>query len=116
MLTTADDAFEFIDEIGSKSVTLMLDLVPPLIANEPFSVYLENEKVSVDYMHVTNSDGKTEFHAAFNEGVLPMEAVFTVLNRCGFSGWCSLELLNPYFKDPELYLADSISKIRSYIQ
>ena len=90
--------------VGSPALSTMMDIVPPTIANEPLALYLEPDDMGLDYIHITNTDAKTEFHAAFDEGVLPMKAVFSVLNRVGFDGWCSLELLNPYFKDPELYL------------
>ena len=114
LITTADSVREMIRCVGSPALSTMMDIVPPTIANEPLALYLEPDDMGLDYIHITNTDAKTEVHAAFDEGVLPMKAVFSVLNRVGFDGWCSLELLNPYFKDPELYLADSIMKIREY--
>ena len=38
-------------------------------------------------------------------GIIPMKALFKVLERYHYDGWCSLEILGPYFRDPELYLA-----------
>ena len=85
----------------------MMDLVPPTIANEPISCYFDWLGDKMNYVHICNSDGVTEFHSRLDEGIIPMEDIFTLLKKYGFKGWCSLELLNPYFRDPELYLANS---------
>lgn len=107
LVTTADEAAALIEEVGSKAMIAMMDLVPPVIANEPLSNYFDFLQGRMDYVHLCNSDGMTEFHARLDEGVLPIQDVFTLLKRQRFEGWCSLEILAPYYKDPELYLAQS---------
>ena len=107
LVTTADEASALIEDVGSQAMTAMMDLVPPVIANEPVSNYFDFLQNRMDYIHLCNSDGVTEFHARLDEGVLPLQDVFTLLKRQKFEGWCSLEILAPYYKDPELYLAQS---------
>ena len=115
VVTTADEAVSLIAEVGSKAMITMMDLIPPLIANEPISNYFELPGQRMEYVHICNSNGTDEFHSRLDDGVIPMRDVFTLLKRRGFKGWCSLELLNPYFKDPELYLAHSKRLIDEYL-
>lgn len=107
LVTTADEAAAMIQEVGSPAMTAMMDLVPPIIANEPLSNYFHFLPGRMDYIHLCNSDGTTEFHSRLDEGVLSIQDIFTLLKRQHFEGWCSLEILAPYYKDPELYLAQS---------
>ena len=106
LITTAGDLKALIDEVGSPALKGMLDLVPPVVANEPFSEYFWALGDRMAYVHLCNSDGATEYHSQLDDagGVIPMEELFLLLKRQGYDGWCSLELLAPYFKDPELYL------------
>ena len=92
----------------------MIDMVPPFIANEPYSDYLERLGASMKYVHICNGDGATEFHMQLDDrdGVIPVTDFFRILKRYGYDGWCSLELLNPYFRDPELYLSQAVRTIR----
>lgn len=113
LITTADDLLDLFEEVNSKNLKGMLDIVPPVIANEPISEYFDKLKDKMAYIHICNSDGTTEFHMQLDDprGVLPMTDVFSIFQREGYEGWCSLELLAPYFKDPELYLAQAARTI-----
>ena len=55
-----------------------------------------------------NSDNVTEFHAQLDDGHIPLADFFRILKRYGYNGWASIELLAPYFRDPELYLSESM--------
>ena len=109
ILTTADDLLDLFEDVGSPVLKAMIDVVPPVIANEPFSEYFDKLKEKMAYIHFCNSDGVTEFHMQLDDpkGVIPIIDMFRVFKRHQYDGWCSLELLAPYFKDPELYLAQS---------
>ena len=109
LITTAADLQALIDQVGSPALGGMLDLVPPVVANEPFSEYFSVLGERMEYVHLCNSDGATELHTSLDDpnGVISMPALFAVLKACGYDGWCSVELLAPYFKDPELYLVQS---------
>jgi len=67
----------------------------------------------MNYVHICNSDGATEFHMQLDDpaGVLPLVDFFRILKRNRYDGWCSVELLAPYFRDPELYLSQSMRAI-----
>ena len=116
LITTADEAQDLLERVASDAMTVMLDLVPPIIANEPLASYLDRFAGRLDYVHVCNSDGASEFHAELGRGVLPLQDVFAVLQQHSFDGWYSIELLSPYFRDPELYLANSKRLMDSFLE
>ena len=72
LITTADEAQDLLEQVASDAMTVMLDLVPPTIANEPLASYLDRFAGRLDYVHVCNSDGASEFHAELGQGVLPL--------------------------------------------
>ena len=112
-ITNADDIVKLQKRVGSKALCTMIDVVPPFIANEPYSEYFDKLNGTMKYVHICNSDGATEFHMQLDDpkGVLPLIDFFRILKRNKYDGWCSTELLAPYFRDPELYLSQSMRAI-----
>ncbi|MDP4110086.1 MAG: TIM barrel protein [Bacillota bacterium] len=113
LLTTAEDLKRLISDVNSPALKAMMDVVPPVIANEPFAEYFDRLKDDLVYIHLANSDGKTEFHSQLDDGVIPFIDMMQVFKNYSYDGWCSIELLAPYFKDPELYLAQSSRLIKN---
>ena len=121
VITCVDDIYEVQEAVGNKRLCTMIDMVPPFIANEPYSEYFDKLGDTMKYIHICNSDGKTELHMQLEDpdGEIPLFDFFRIVKSSGYNGWCSVELLAPYFKDPELYLSESartISKLRSLIR
>jgi protein FrlC len=112
LITTAADLDQLIRDVSSPALKGMLDVVPPVIANEPFSEYFDRLGENFAYLHICNSDGQSEYHSQLNDGVIPLVELFALLQHYQYNGWCSLELLAPYFKDPELYLLESTRLIQ----
>ena len=114
VITCADDIVQIQERVQSKSLCSMIDVVPPFIANEPYSEYFDKLGATMKYVHICNSDGKTEFHMQLNDSVgqIPLIDFFRILKRNKYDGWCSTELLAPYFRDPELYLSESMRAIK----
>ncbi len=110
MLTNTAEVREIMDEVGSDHLAVMMDVIPPLVAHEPFSEYFDVFGDKMVYMHVSGSDGHSEAHPQLGDqtDILPLIDLFRVVKRCGYSGWCSIEVLGElYFRDPELCLAES---------
>lgn len=109
VITCVDDIVQIKDMVDSARLCSMIDMVPPFIANEPYAEYFHKLGNSMKYVHICNSDGKTEFHMQIDDpkGEIPLTDFFKVLQNNGYDGWYSIELLAPYFKDPELYLAQA---------
>lgn len=114
MITTVHDIKQLMQEVNSPRLKSMIDVVPPLIANEPYSDYFTQLGEKMAYIHICNSDGGTEFHMQLDDaaGVIPIADMFAIFKAYGYEGWCSLELLAPYFRDPELYLVQSARMIK----
>ena len=114
VITNVDDIRELQKRVGSKALCTMIDMVPPFIANEPYSEYFERLDNTMKYIHICYGAGATEFHMQLDDpnGVIPVIDFFRILKRFNYDGWCSLELLNPYFRDPELYLSQAERHIR----
>jgi protein FrlC len=112
-ITCADDIVKLQRMVRSPALCAMIDVVPPLIANEPYSEYFDKLGGTMKYVHICNSDGATEFHSQLDDpaGVLPLVDFMRILKRNLYDGWCSTELLAPYFRDPELYLSQSMRAI-----
>ena len=112
-ITNADDIVKLQKRVGSKALCTMIDVVPPFIANEPYSEYFDKLNGTMKYVDICNSDGATEFHMQLDDpkGVLPLIDFFRILKINKYDGWCSTELLAPYFRDPELYLSQSMRAI-----
>lgn len=109
VITCVDDIVQIQRMVDSPYLRTMIDVVPPFIANEPYAEYFDKLNGTMNYVHICNSDGRTEFHSRLNDrdGVIPLCDFFHILKRHGYDGWCSLELLAPYFGEPELYLAEA---------
>ena len=107
LLTSVYDLEYLFDKVQSKALSSMIDIVVPTIENEPIAEYFDVLKNKILYVHISNSDGKTEFHSQLNEGIIPIVDVFSILKSYNYNGWCSIEILSPYFRDPELYLCQS---------
>lgn len=118
LIANADDLGQVLTTIDSPYLTAMIDVVPPFIAQEPYSEYFEKLKGKIEYIHLCNTDGQTEWHMSLDnpEGQIPLTAFMHILKRYQYDGWVSLELLSPYFGNPELYFAESLRILRKSLQ
>lgn len=107
LLDTCDNICQVIEDVGSSALVSMIDVVPPFLANEPYSEYFEKLGDKMAYLHLCNNDGVTEVHDPLDMGVLPLTDFFRVVKRYGYNDWASIELLTPYWRDPEMYLQGS---------
>ncbi len=66
-ITCVDDILQLQERVKSPALCAMIDMVPPFIANEPYSDYLERLGASMKYVHICNGDGATEFHMQLDD-------------------------------------------------
>ena len=118
LLTTADDLVKIIKDVDRPALCSMIDVVPPFLANEPYSEYFEKLGDKMIYLHLCNNDGVTEVHTPLDDpnGVLPLKDFFKVVKRYGYNDWASIELLTPYWRDPEMYLAGSLEYLEKLLR
>lgn len=114
MITTADDCAEALADIGMDNVEAMVDIVPPNIAYEPVTSYLEKMPGKVHYAHICNNDGRTDSHTRLDDGTMPVLDILHELQAAGFDGYATVELYSECYKDPGVMLANAsrILKLR----
>jgi len=113
VLTTAEDCMRVIEAVASPAVYAMLDVAVPTVVQEPLSNYFSVLGDRLDYVHLCNTDGKSDAHLRLESGVLPIPAVFEVLDRCGYEGYVTTELYTEGFRDPELLISDTARVLRT---
>ncbi len=111
VITTADDCVEAIARIGRDNVEAMMDVAPPTVANEPFSTYFHKLEGRMNYIHICNNDGKTDAHTRLEDGIIPVKDMFTVFTNWKYNGYITCELYSENYRDPELYLANTMRVI-----
>jgi protein FrlC len=105
IVTQADDCVKLISDVNMPNLYAMMDVVPPTIANEPFSEYFAKLGERMDYIHICNSDGKTDAHLGLDTGVIPVADMFRLFKHWHYEGYVTAELYSVSFRDPELFLA-----------
>lgn len=114
IITTADDCAEALADIGMDNVEAMVDIVPPNIAYEPVTSYLDKMPGKVRYAHICNNDGRTDSHTRLDDGTMPVPDILHELQAAGFDGYATVELYSECYKDPSVMLANAarILKLR----
>lgn len=107
VITTADDCAKAIRDIGLDNIEAMLDVVPPHIVREPYSSYFTKLEGRLHYIHLCNTDGRTDAHLRLDDGALPVADMLRLFQQYGFDGYVTVELYSEGFSDPELMLAHS---------
>lgn len=112
VITTVDDCVELIEDVNDDVLYAMMDIVPPVVVQEPFSKYFNMLSDRLNYIHISNTDGKTDAHTRLDEGVLPLIDVIEIFKRHNFSGFVTAELYSENYRDPELILANTARIIK----
>lgn len=112
VITTSEDLRDVLDDIGRDNVNTMLDVVPPLIAYEPFSAYFDKLGSKVAHVHLCDYDGVTEAHLRLGSGKLPLYEFISILKQYNYQGYVSTEFYSEYYADPEVLLISTLKKLR----
>ena len=107
VVTMADDCVRLIRDVDMTNLYAMLDVVPPVIMHEPYSQYFVLLGKKLDYIHLCNTDGKTDAHTRLDEGILPITDVINVFKHWDYSGYVTVEIYSENFWDPELFLSNT---------
>ena len=116
VVTTSDDCVRLIRDVKSDNLYAMMDLTPVTVAHEPIGSYFEKLGDRLIHIHICNTDGCTDAHWRLENGILPMDNVFTVFRQHGYDGWVCAELYSEQYSDPELMTANTarvLSELRA---
>ena len=119
VVTTADDCVQLIHDVGLPNLYAMMDVVPPVIMQEPFSQYFQLLGERLDYIHLCNTDGVTDAHTRLEEGILPITDVINVFKHWNYSGYVTTEIYSENYRDPELLLSNTariLNKIKDELK
>lgn len=117
IVTRTSDLARLIRDVGSPHLKAMMDMVIPPLCAEPYSNYFDRLRDDFSYIHLCGCDGLYETHTQLIPGqeAVSFEDFFQILQSHNYDAWCSVELLDPYYRDPELYLAGAIRAIRTLV-
>ncbi len=86
VVTSLDEAAQYVDEIGSPAVQTMFDVHNAINEKEPHSVLIERHFNKIRHVHVNEMDG-----GYCGTGDYDFKPVLATLERLDYKGWISLE-------------------------
>ena len=86
VVTSLDEAAQYVDEIGSPAVQTMFDVHNAINEKEPHSVLIERHFNKLRHVHVNEMDG-----GYCGTGDYDFKPVLATLKRLDYKGWVSLE-------------------------
>lgn len=116
VVCTVDDCARLQRDIDHPQLHFLMDMVPPILAFEPYSDYFSKLGDRMDYIHICNTDGVSDAHLRLEDGIVPLEDMLTVFQRWGYDGYLSTELYSENYRDPELFLANSARVLKGICQ
>lgn len=113
VICTTDDCLRLFEDVDRPNLEAMMDVAPPVVSCEPFSDYFVKLGKRMNYIHICNNDGRSDAHTRLEDGVIPIEDMFTVFKNWSYDGFVTAELYSEGYHDPELMLANTARIIRS---
>jgi protein FrlC len=107
LICTADDCVRLFRDVGHDNLEAMMDVVPPVVCHEPFSEYFVKLGKRMNYIHICNTDGRSDAHTRLEEGVIPIRDMFAVFKNWDYGGYVTAELYSEGYHDPELFLSNT---------
>ncbi len=86
VVTSLDEAAQYVDEIGSPAVQTMFDVHNAINEKEPHSVLIERHFNKIRHVHVNEMDG-----GYCGTGDYDFKPLLATLERLDYKGWVSLE-------------------------
>ena len=107
-INSVEEGAALISKSGIRNLKLMPDVFHMNIEDARIGESLERYIDQIAYVHLADSNR----HAP-GDGHLDFSDVFTALNRVGYGGWCTVEILP--IPDPDTAAARSIAYLRKFI-
>lgn len=117
ILTRADDLQRLIRDVPSPRLYGMMDTVNPFIMHEAFSNYFDRLGDRMGHIHLTDSNGVDHSHLMVGDGLIPMEQLFSLIERRKYGRYCSIELgENTVKNDTEMFMELSVKRVREIMK
>ena len=111
LVRTAEELDRYLEDVGSDSLAVCLDLGAAWRAGDTIDGYFRRFGSRIKHLHF--SDIGSESHLAWGDGARNMAADLASLERGGYTGPISFEIVNSrYHTDPAAALAQSARQYR----
>lgn len=115
LCNTAGELAQVLEEVGSPCLLGMCDVVPPSAAGEPVTEYLDLLGARMAHLHLVDSDGTSDTHLLPGEGRLYLPELLRELERRGYRGRATIELVTAYIAEPTLAARRAVERVRAML-
>ena len=116
VLTSLRDLERALDHVRSPYLAGMCDLAVPFTTGEPAAEYVRRLGDRFGYLHIIDNDGVSDSHILPGEGSMPLEGILREIRRAGYDGCATIELVTGYLKEPSVYAAMAVERVREMIK
>ncbi len=110
--TILEDYSRLIFDIDSPFLLAMLDMAVPNTQNEDMSDYFSVFKDKLGHIHLVDNDTVSDAHLIPGEGNIDMRSFLKNVEKWGYSGRATIELVDRYIDDPSKYYEIAIKYVR----
>ena len=115
LCNTAGELAQALEEVDSPCLLGMCDVVPPAAAGEPVTEYLDLLGARMAHLHLVDSDGTSDTHLLPGEGRLYLPELLRELERRGYRGRATIELVTAYLAEPTLAARRAVERVRAML-
>ncbi len=115
VITSAKELERALAAVPSDHLVGMVDLAVPFTTGEPAAEYVRRLGKRFDYLHIIDNDGVSDSHILPGDGNLPLGPVLKEIQRAGFDGHATIELVTGYLKEPSVYAGIAIQRVRELL-
>lgn len=115
LCNTAGELAQALEEVDSPCLLGMCDVVPPSAAGEPVTEYLDLLGARMAHLHLVDSDGTSDTHLLPGEGRLYLPELLRELERRGYRGRATIELVTAYLAEPTLAARRAVERVRAML-
>ena len=112
VITSLRDLDRALAAVPSDHLVGMVDLAVPFTTGEPAAEYVRRLGKRFGYLHVIDNDGVSDSHILPGDGNIPLGPVLREIQRAGYDGMATIELVTGYLKEPAVYAGLAIESIR----
>ena len=102
MIANTDSALRLMDHMNTDNFGIVLDTGHLNAQKEILPLSVEKLGKKINYLHVSDNDGKVNEHLELGKGNIDWEGVFLALKKHGFTGYVGLDIGNVKELDKEI--------------
>ncbi|RLF23856.1 MAG: hypothetical protein DRN15_03790 [Thermoprotei archaeon] len=112
-ISNTDAMLRLLDEVNKDNFGAVLDTGHLHAAKELIPLSIEKLSGRIFYVHVSDNDGRDNYHWAPGRGTIDWDAVFEALKRHNFKYYIAIDVGGPDIKD---ILDEEVTRAREFIE